>query len=140
MNKELLEQGADMQNYPEKYSYQRYLELGGIINENDYNNAMTRAKKTTVIDKIQKTQAENIANYSEIELHSTSDIPDPIITLYGILRSDIQPKKVKHHHSQMSDQRIFVEALRMLGDVESLEKMVKTYPHISFKYQEETGK
>lgn len=52
----------------------------------------------------------------------------------GVSSNDAKPK-VKRHHSEMTDQRILVEALRMLGDVESLDKMIKKYPNISFEYQ-----
>ena len=33
------------------------------------------------------------------------------------------------------NQRIFGEVLRMLGDADSLDKLIKTYPNISFKYE-----
>ena len=135
MHKELLEQGADMQDSPEKYGYQRYQELGGIINEKDYTSAMTRAKDAITIHETQRIQAEHIAGYAGIELNKTKDTIDQRIVLYGILRSDVSPEGVEHHHQQMSDQQIFVEALRMLGDTESVNKMIKAHPNISFKYQ-----
>ncbi len=134
MNKELLEKGVEAHDTPEENNYQRYLELGGIINEKDYNNALTRSKNSTIPEKTLITNAENIAKFSGIELHNTKDAIDPRIILYGILRRDVQPKEVKHHHQQMSDQQIFVEALRMLGDIKSLDKIIKAYPNISFKY------
>ncbi len=135
MNKEHLEQGADVRNTQEENNYQRYQELGGIINEDDYRSALTKAKDTVILDEALIKQAKDIAKFAGIELDSAEDAIDPRITLYGILRRDVRPKEVKYHHDQMSDQRIFVEALRMLCDVGSLEKMVKMYPHISFEYQ-----
>jgi len=32
---------------------------------------------------------------------------------------------------------LFVEALRMLGDEESLKKFIESHPHISFDYKKE---
>ena len=124
-----------MQNTPERSNYQQYLELGGIINEKDYDSALARAESTTTLNKTLIRQAESIAKFVGIELHDRGDAIDRRTILYGILRSDIRPEKVKYHRDQMSDQRIFVEALRMLGDVKSLDKMVKAYPNISFEYR-----
>lgn len=138
MSKHLFERGPiGPDNTKDKKSYHQYWELGGIINEKDYKNALARAKNTTTIDKIQIKQAKGIAKFAGIELHNTENAIDPRIILYGILRSDVAPMEVTSHHSQMSDQCLFVEALRMLGDVESLNKMIRAYPNISFKYHEE---
>ena len=126
-------------------SYKRYLELGGIINETDYQSAIGRMpgiRRTIMFENggsIQSRvgQARGIAKYSEIELRGPEHIPDPRIVLYVILRGDTRPKGVKYHHDQMSDQRIFGEVLRMLGDKDSFDKLVKAHPHISFKYERE---
>lgn len=136
MNKELLEKSFGAQDTPEENNYQQYLELGGIINEKDYEDALAKAQKTTARDEARIRQAENIAKFAGIESHNTEGAIDQRIILYEILRSDVMPKGVKYHHSQMSDQRIFVEALRMLGDVESVDKMIKKYSNISFRYRE----
>ena len=58
-------------------------------------------------------------------------VVDSKIILYGILRGDVRPEGVEYHHDEMSDQRLFAEALRMLGDAESLDKMIEAYPNIS---------
>lgn len=129
-----------MQDTPKENNYQQYLELGGIINEKDYEDALTRAQKTTALDEAQIMQAENIAKFAGIGLRNTEDTVDQRIILYGILRSDARPEGVKYHHSQMSDQQIFMEVLRMLGDVESVDKMIKKYSNISFKYQRSSDK
>lgn len=135
---DFLERGPTVPgNTEDKKSYHRYWELGGIINEKDYESALTRAENTTALNKTQIMQAEGIAKFAGIELHNTKDTVDQRIILYGILRSDDKPKEVKDHHSQMSDQRIFAESLRMLGDIDSLNKLIKAYPNISFKYHEE---
>ena len=52
------------------------------------------------------------------------------MALYAVLRADANVDKEKYHHSQMSDQRLFAEALRMLGDTVSLRKFIAAHPHI----------
>ncbi len=119
----------------ENNCYERYQKLGGIINEKDYESALARAKNTTVLD-LEITlikQSELIAKIAGIELHNSTDALDQRTILYGILRADAKPKGIKHHHNQMSDQRLFAEVLRMLGDIDSLNKLINTHPHISFR-------
>lgn len=120
--------------------YQRYRELGGIINEKDYESALLRAENTTALDTVITKQSEIIARVAGIDLYDTEDDLDPITVLYGVLRTDVRPEKVRHHHSQMSDQRLFAEALRMLGDVEALDKLIHAHPNISFDYSRGDGK
>ena len=125
-------------NKKEEESYHRYRKLGGIINEQDYKSALARAESATTFDKTLKAQAEGIARFAKIELHNIGGVIDPRIKLYAILREDVRPEGVERHHDEMSDQRLFAEALRMLGDVESLEKMIEIYPNISLgDYQKE---
>lgn len=112
--------------------YQQYQELGGIINEEDYKSALARAKDATARDKTRIAQAENIAQRAGITLENSEDALDPRTVLYGVLRRDRKPG-VKYHHSQMNDQRLFAEALRMLGDAESLKKLIEAHPNISFE-------
>jgi hypothetical protein len=112
-------------------NYQNYKGLGGIINEGDYQSALARAKNTTTLDDRLVRQSELIARVAKIELNNTKDSLDQRTILYGVLRGD-KPKGVKYHHCQMSDQRLFAEALRMLGDVDSLNKLVNAYSNISF--------
>ena len=135
MNHELLEKGVEVQDKPQENNYQGYLDLGGIINEKDYDEALKKARSMASIERALISQAENIAKFAGIELHGTGDSPDPRVILYGVLRTDVRPEGVKHHHDGMTDQAIFMEALRMLGDAESVDKMIKKHPHISFKYE-----
>ena len=134
-----LERGSEelevVEDVEEKESYRHYQELGGNINEDDYKNALEKAETMPTVNKFRIKEAEEIARFSEIELRSTKEALDRKIILYGILREDIPPEGFKHPNSQ-SDQIIFAEALRMLEDISSLNKMIKFYPHISFDYQE----
>ncbi len=124
-------------------SHQSYLELGEIVNEKDYQSALDRMNKTFTLDRNNPQvrssiqQALGVARYAKIELNDNDSegTLDPRIVLYVILRNDINLANVKHHHSQISDQRIFGEVLRMLGDVDSFDKLIKAYPNISFKYE-----
>ena len=115
----------------ESRTYNKYQELGGIINEKDCISALTRAEKTAVFNESLIRQAENIAKHAGIVLDNSGGV-DPKVKLYAVLRADNKPEDVKDHHSQMSDQRLFAEAVRMLWDVDSLNKMIAAYPNISF--------
>ncbi len=118
-------------NEEQSHSYDEYKNLSGIINEQDYNSVLARLKNTTTIDETRKAQAKGIARFAGIELlDETKGVADPKIILYGILRSDVRFEGVLRHHDEMSDQRLFAEALRMLGDAESLKKMIEAYPNI----------
>lgn len=113
--------------------YKRYQELGGIINEKDYKSALVKAKNTAMLNTILIKQLEHIAEFAGIRLHSAKDVIDERIILYVILRTDTKSKEeAEYHHSQMSDQRLFAEALRMLGDVDSLNKLINAHPNIAF--------
>jgi len=125
--------------------YQSYLESGGIINEMDYQSAIDRMSGMRRVIMFENSssmlsrvgQVREMARYSGIALSDSGDTPDPRIVLYVILRGDTRPTGVKYHHDQMSDQRIFGEVLRMLGDTDSFDKLVKAHPHISFEYERE---
>jgi hypothetical protein len=114
----------------EKFEYKKYCELGGIINEGDYSSALTRAKETVVVDEHLAGQAKSIAEFAGISLGEN----DPRVILYGVLRKDTKPDGGGDHHSSMSDQQLFVEALRMYGDEDALKKCIDAYPYISFDY------
>jgi len=111
-------------------SYQQYRKMGGVINEKDYKSALDRAKNAAALDnKSLILQVELIARKAGIALQNPEGALDQRIILYGILRTDINQGE-KYHHSQMSDQQLFAEALRMLKDEESLKKLIEAYPNI----------
>ena len=51
MHKEHLEKGVTMPDTPEENNYQRYIDMGGIINEKDYNSVLERARGMTTVDE-----------------------------------------------------------------------------------------
>jgi len=113
-----------------KHSYPRYKALGGIINEKDYKSALDRAQSMAALEnKSLVLQAKMIAEESGIALHSLEIASDPRVILYGILRTEVNPGE-KYHHSQMGDQQLFAEALRMLEDEDSLKKLIEAHPNI----------
>ena len=89
------EKGADIL----EYNYPHYLELGGIINEKDYQSVIDRVNKTHILDRrisqVRSSifQAVGIARHAGIELNGTEknqDYPmDVLVVLYVILRLGI---------------------------------------------------
>lgn len=109
-------------------SYEQYAQLGGIINELDHADIISRAKSAVELNKWAVMQAESIALYSGVG----QEVLVEATPLYVVMRTDRKPADVEYHHCQMCDQRIFAEALRMIGDVEDLAKIIAAYPSIDF--------
>lgn len=140
MNKEFPKNGPDdLQNIEKeespdilKNNYQHYLELGGAINEDDYRNIIDRMSGMRTFDRNnpelrnRMSQAERMANYAKIKLSNSEGVPDPIIILYAVLRSNAQLDKAEYHRIQ-TDLQIFREALRILGDTNALGKLKEAY-------------
>jgi hypothetical protein len=112
------------------YGYEEYKALGGIINEVDYARAIKKAEETASADEMSFQQARVLARSAEIEILENND---PRVVLYSILRNDQNISGAEYHHSQMSDQKLFAEALRISGDEESLGKFTDALPHIFSK-------
>ena len=112
-------------------SYRRYQELGGIINEQNYQCALTRASETIQLSGVLIAQADLIARVAGITLDNADGCLDVITILYGVLRTDSKPG-AQYHHSQMCDQRLFAEALRMLDCPILLAKVIEAHPNICF--------
>lgn len=118
-------------------AYARYLKLGGeISNEKEYQQAIDKMISTHTLDrsipevKSSILQAEQMANHANIKLNNLGNVLDPRVQLYAILRTDGMPEGAKRHHSQMTDQKLFAEVLRMYEDKDSLDQLMKAYPHI----------
>jgi len=134
MGIDFYKEGSDMRDGEQKKdTYAQDQELGGIINRKDYENALQRSAEATAVSDTIVAQVENMAKFAGIELQKEKSPNDPRVKLYAVLRGDSKPEDVKYHHSQMSDQRLFAEAVRMLWDVDSLNKMIAAYPNISFE-------
>jgi hypothetical protein len=112
----------------ENSRYRQYQELGGIINEKDYEGILAKTRNiVTSPGKEMIKQLELMAQFAGIELSNTENATDQRIVLYGILRADTKPEETKYHHSQLSDQRLFAEVLRILGDSNALNKLIGAY-------------
>jgi len=140
--------------YLEK-NYQEYLKLDGIINKGDYDRILKEAMILNILDKkasekkaldkdnseIETTikQGVHIADFAKIiSLNNPEKNFDPKLdlkmVLYVLLRTDFHSEGAQNHHGQMSDQRLFVEAVKMAGDADALDKLIKAYPNI-FKHE-----
>lgn len=113
-------------------NYERYRELGGIINEADHRSALIRAGQTTHVDTHLVAQAEIIAHKAGFILDNYPDHIDPITILYGVLRSDRKPG-AEYYHGQMSNQRLMVEVLRKLDCPDLIRQVKSAYFNMSFK-------
>ena len=132
MGIDFYKEGGDMRDGEQKKdSYAQYQELGGIINKEDYESALQRSAETAAVsDTTMVAQVEDMAEFAGIELQKEKSANDPRVKLYAVLRGDSKPEDVKYHHSQMSDQRLFAEVLRILGDTEALSKLIDAYHKI----------
>lgn len=114
------------ENQEEKSLYVKYIESGGILNEQDFYRILKKnvdiSKEDAELNKQTELQAEEMAKFAGIE-HGA----DHAIELYGIMRHDDKPENAQYHHSQMSDQSLFAEALRMSGNIDSLNKFIEAY-------------
>lgn len=110
--------------------YLSYKNLGGLINETDYVSALARQKENGSADASSVSQSVTMAKHAGIEIDPVTAKDDPRVILYHILRNDKKPEGAEYHHSQMSDQELFAEALRMSGDEESLSKLTAALPNI----------
>ncbi|MBI2120028.1 MAG: hypothetical protein HYT94_00190 [Parcubacteria group bacterium] len=112
--------GTEAENNP----YEKYKALGGIINEADYTNALEQAEQNVSVGEMTLLHARSLMRRAGIDVEG--DISkNPIVLLYGVLRSDKNLSGAEYHHSDMSDQNLFAEALRMLGESDALEKFMR---------------
>lgn len=111
--------------------YRRYQELGGSISKHDYHDVLAKAGQTTSLGERLVAQAELVARVAKVPLDNSEGHLDEITILYGVLRTDLNPG-TRYFQSQMCDQRLFAEVLKMLGHSDWLEKVINAYPNICF--------
>lgn len=116
-------------------SYAEYIRHGGRINETDYQSALSRVQIGNANENFKKN-AKNMADFYGISLKELRSEIDPCV-LYAILREDIGARELEYHHSQMGDQQILVEALRMLEQDTAAQIIISRHtspnkPHINF--------
>lgn len=123
-----------------EYTYAGYASLGGRIDEENYQRVMKKALEISQVSdhEVMNSAAAQTKHSAEISgvsldrIHEETGI-DPR-AIYAILRNDIAPDGVAHHHVQMSDQQLLVEALRMLEQEHAVRAVIKAeeLSHISF--------
>lgn len=112
------------------FNYNNYLKLGGIINKAACLSALSRVDQKISAEHF-VDQVERIASVVGINLDNFRGHLDKITLLYGVLRSDLEPGAL-YHHGQMSDERLFAEALRMLNRPILLKKLMMAYSKSNF--------
>lgn len=119
-----------------RFVYADYVSIGGRLDEESYSQVMKKAEQESmsgITGNFARAQTATIANVSGISLeaiHQEAGL-DPV-SIYEILRSDKIPAGVSDHHSQMNDQQLLVESLRMLGQQDAVNAIIATHPHIIF--------
>ena len=109
------------------YKYKEYKALGGILDEMEYQDVLGRIDSSRNIPPYSPTslQAEVMAKFAGITLSPET------VALYGVLRNDVKPDPdTEEHYSTLNDQKLFAEALRMVGDKDSLATFIEKHPHI----------
>lgn len=119
------------------YSYSGYVALGGRIDEANYNRVMERVREESQAGLTHSSLAQQThvtAEISGISLDALSEETSVDARhIYEILRHDVRPKDVEHHHGSMSDQQLLVESLRMLEQGDAAEAIIATHPHMPFQ-------
>jgi hypothetical protein len=108
-----------------RQSYEKYKVSGGRLSPEEYRNVLARFAdgKENPSASLSSAHANSMARAAGITLTSEA------VSLYGKLRAE-QPDPEKEHYSEMSDQQLLAEALRISGDTRSLTAFMEKYPHI----------
>ena len=109
----------------EEAGFGRYESLGGILTEAEYTEVMEELSKLVKIDSHSLSQAKDYARLAGIEIKQENDIR---AALFDVLRLHLKPGLI--HPTLISDQPIFAEVLRMLGDIPSLDIFLQAHPGI----------
>ncbi|GEM_PF-2510364 len=107
--------------------YKEYKALGGILDEMEYQDILGRidSVRNTPLNSSTPLQAKSMASAAGITLSPET------IALYGVLRHYEEPNPdAKEHYSTLNDQKVLAEALRLVGDKDSLATFIETHPHI----------
>lgn len=116
-----------------KYSYEGYVACGGRIDEVNYRRVMKAVQNAPLDGESAKRQTDITALISGVSLEAIrNDTGIDPRAIYGILRHDHMPLEVKAHHTQMSDQQLLVESLRMLEQEGAVQAIMDKHPHIEF--------
>lgn len=120
--------GEQEKNENQNDNYERYKVLGGTISEEEYKNVLLRKTVGGTMRPERIEQARVIAQAADIPVR------DEVVALYAILRGDTTPlaARGKEHHSKKNDPEVFREALRMVGDIDSIRKLETAYPAVFF--------
>jgi hypothetical protein len=105
---------------PEEGNYEQYKALGGTLSQEEYQDVLKRAEEGRNIYSRWSKDANSMARAAEITLSPET------VTLYGILR-DEKPDPAKEHYSELNDQKLLAEALRIVGDESSLGMFIKKF-------------
>ncbi len=109
----------------EENGFEKYQSLGGVLTEDEFTQAMTKAQGLDKVDPYSLRQAQGMMNIAGIELKSGNDIR---VALYDVLRLHFNPGL--KHATLVDDQPIFAEVLRIVGDIPALDKFLGAYPNI----------
>lgn len=116
-----------MHENQEKSQYETYRESGGVFDEQDYNEILGQnenmAPDQRILNKQREMQAEEMAKLAGIDLNKIQNA----VEVYGVLRSTPTGHDAENHHSQMPDQSLFAEALRISGNMDELYKLIEKY-------------
>jgi hypothetical protein len=99
-----------------KGNYAEYRALHGTLSPEEYQDVLRRAMEASRWLE----NANSMARAAEITLSPET------MTLYGILR-DEKPDPAKKHYSELSDQELLAEALRIVGNKPSLDTFIKRF-------------
>ena len=108
-----------------RQDYAGYKTLGGVLSQEEYQNVRSHAADKEYIPSgsLWRGHANFMASTAGITLSPET------VTIYEILRSE-KPDPAKEHYSELGDQKLLAEALRIVGDKNSLDMFIEKLPHI----------
>lgn len=109
-------------------NFEVYEALGGILHKTEYQDVLKRAAlgEEAPASSLSLKLAHSMAGVAGITLSPEAT------TFYCILRNEKPDQGSENYHS-LSDQKLLAEALRMAGDMSSLNTFIEKYPQIFTK-------